>query len=143
MSEFDDSPRFAAGELRRIARYQRWVIAVVLAQVALWVGYVLLSWARGDDPVAGLGFPVRLTIALGALGGIFTFLLYWTLRGPFAAVVMGLGALPPCMGLFVLVLTSATATAALKTNGVPVGLFGVDPHAIDNRRLYDDEDAGW
>jgi hypothetical protein len=137
----DDAPRFAADELRRIARYQRWVVATLLAQLALWVGYVLLSGGR--DVRGGLGFPTILTFILGGVGGIYTFLLYWTVRGPFAAVVMGLGAVPPCMGVLVLLLAHGTATTALRTNGVPVGVFGADLDAIDDRHPYDDEDAGW
>jgi hypothetical protein len=142
--EFDDAPRRAADELRRIARYQRWVIAIMLAQAALWVGYLLLSYARGENPREGLGLPVRLTFILGGVGGIFTFLLYWTLRGPFLALVMGLAAVPPCFGMLVMVVASAKATEVLKQNGVRVAwLFGAFDGDIHDYEELDTDDAGW
>jgi len=139
----DDAPRRPADQLRRIARYQRWVVALILAQLALWVGYVLLTLFRGDSVGAGLGFPVTLTFILGGAGGIYTFLLYWTVRGPFAAVVMGLGAVPPCLGLLVLVAANAAATAVLKANGVPVLMFGGAIESDIDDEPDDEDDADW
>ena len=143
--EFEgDAPRRPADELRRIARYQRWVIAIMLAQAALWVGYLLLSYARGENPREGLGLPVRLTFLLGGVGGIFTFLLYWTLRGPFLALVMGLAAVPPCFGMLVMVVASAKATEVLKQNGVRVAkFFGAFDGDIHDYEELDTDDAGW
>lgn len=135
----------APDSLRRIVRYQRWLIAVVLAQLALWGGYVVLGLLGRGNFGGGVGFPVVLTFILGAVGGIFVFLLSWELRGTFAAVVFGLGTVVPCMGLFVLMLVNGYATNELKKNGVRVGVFGATLADIDDRPpLYsDDDDAGW
>jgi hypothetical protein len=144
MPEFDDdAPRRPPEELRRIARYQRWVVATILAQLALWAGYVVLALFSGAHLANGLRFPVIVSFVLGAVGGIYAFLIYWTARGPFVAVVMGLGSLPPCLGLLVLAVVHGTATTVLRANGVPVGVFGADVDAIADSGAYDDEDAGW
>ncbi len=68
MSDDDENPRRPADELRRIARYQRWLIAVLLAQLLLWVVYVVLSARHGfgDD---GFRFTGILTVILGCVGG--------------------------------------------------------------------------
>ncbi|MBN9122447.1 MAG: hypothetical protein J0I06_25440 [Planctomycetes bacterium] len=131
-------------ELKRIVRYQRWLVAVVLAQLVLWAGYVgllVVSGPRRPD----MDFPAALTLVLGAVGGIFVFLTSWELRGAFAAVVFGLATVVPCMGLLILALVYGYATTELRKNGVKVGLFGASLAAVDERpNPYDaDEDAGW
>lgn len=146
MSEFDDDlPRRPAAELRRIARYQRWIVAVVLAQIALWLGFILLSLISGQNPGSGLRFPTILTFFLGGVGGIYAFLTYWSIRGPFAALIMGLGSIPPCMGIFVLMVVNATATGVLKENGVRLWFFwgAMESDILDDHELGDEEDEGW
>ena len=148
MSNDADGPRRPVDELRRIARYQRWLIATLLAQLALWVGFVALS-ALGAGPVGdGLRFPLLFTVILGCVGGGFAFLLAWTVRGPASAVVMGLGVVVPCLGLVVLTIVNGIATTTLRENGVRVGLFGADPDAITDAGLYagaedEEDDPGW
>lgn len=133
----------SADGLKRIARYQRWLIAVVLAQLALWLGFIALTVLNsGRAPVIYL--PGVLTLVLGGVGGIFVFLLAWELRGAFAAVVFGLATFVPCIGLIVLTLVNGYASAELRKHGVKVGVFGASLADIDLREsLYDDEDAGW
>jgi hypothetical protein len=145
MPEFeDDRPRHSPEDLLRVARYQRWVVAVMLAQLALWGGYVLLSMGGRGDLRDGMRFPMILTFILGGVGAIYSFLLYWTARGPILAVIMGVAALLPCMGLLVLLTVHGTATTFLKENGVRVGFFGADLDSIgDIGPLDDDDDAGW
>lgn len=135
----------SADSLRRIVRYQRWLIAVVLAQLVLWGGYVALGLLRGDEFAGVLRFPVVLTFILGGVGGIFVFLLSMELRGPFAAVVFGLATFVPCMGLLILLLVNGYATNELTKNDVKVGLFGASLADVEDRASpYDtDDDAGW
>jgi hypothetical protein len=147
MPVFDDEtgrPERSADELRRIARYQRWLIAVVLAQLALWGGFVALA-ALGGRMGAAVRFPVVLTFALGAVGGVFVFLLSWELRGGLVAVTFGLATVVPLLGLLVLTLANSYASDELRRHGVRVGTFGAHLDDIDDRRSpYDeDEDAGW
>jgi hypothetical protein len=135
----------SADELKRIVRYQRWLIAVVLGQLALWLGFIALSVIGRSNPADALSFPVVLTVILGGVGGVFVFLIAWELRGAFAAVVFGLATVVPCMGLIVLTLVNGYATTELKKHGVRVGVFGASLADVDERPSpYDpDEDAGW
>lgn len=144
-----DEPDRAAGErsadeLRRIVRYQRWLVAVVLAQLALWVGFIALTALSGGRGDGGVRFAMTLTFILGGVGGVFVFLLSYSLRGAFAAVVFGLATVVPCMGLIILTLVNGYASAELKKHGVKVGLFGASLEDVDKRpNPYDEEDAGW
>lgn len=148
--EFDRSAGQRSAEgLRRIARYQRWVIAVVLGQLALWAGYVGLMILGGLDPMRGRppspDFAMSLTLILGAVGGVFVFLLSWEVRGPFAALAFGPATLVPCLGLLILTMVNGYASTELKKHGVKVGVFGANQADIRDRpNPYDaDEDAGW
>jgi hypothetical protein len=147
MAEWDDFDRppgeRSAAALKRLVRYQRWLLAVVLAQLALWGGNVALVALGNGGP--GLRFPLALTFLLGCVGGVFVFLLAWELRGPVAAVVFGAATVIPCVGLVVLTLVNGYATTELKKHGLKVGLFGASAAAVDERAdPYDhDADAGW
>lgn len=142
MTDHDEAERRPSEELRRIARYQRWLMACVLTQLALWVGCAALSvsgrtFGLGDD------FALALTVILGSAGGIYAFLIYWTVRDPLWAAVMGLASMPPFLGVLTLVAVNVTATRALTANGVAVGLFGADADAIAGEFAWLGEDADW
>lgn len=138
-----DTPRRPADQLRRIVRYQRWVVAILLAQLALWVGYVVIGAVRGAPIADGLRFPTILSFILGGVGAIYTFLLYWTIHGPFLALSMGLAAVPPCIGTLVLLLANNAATTTLKEHGVRVGLLGAFESDISDDNPDDEVDEGW
>lgn len=143
MPDFDeDNPRLPGEELRRIARYQRWVIACVLAQISLWVALLVLAIANGRG--IDLDVPICLTLILGIAGGAYSFLIYWQIRDPFWACVMGVASMVPFLGFFALAAVNSAATQLLNRNGVQVGFFGADLNKIeDGGWVYDDEDAGW
>src|SRR5437879_1154439 len=108
MAAWDDSDQ-ADGKrspdaLRRIVRYQRWLIAVVLAQLALWGGYIVLGSFHSGEFAAATSLPMALTFILGGVGGVFVFLLAWEIRGAFAAILFGFATVIPCMGLLILTL---------------------------------------
>ncbi|MBA4187156.1 MAG: hypothetical protein C0467_03975 [Planctomycetaceae bacterium] len=144
MPDFDDnSPRLSVEELKRIARYQRWVIACVLAQITMWLGILILSILDGVWIDSEL--PLFLTVLLGLAGGVYAFLIYWEIRNPLWAAVMGLASILPLMGLLTLTAVNGLATQILNRNGVTVGFFGADVNTIEEQSggFYDDEDAGW
>jgi hypothetical protein len=148
VAEFDEYDRPGGGrpadQLRRIARYQRWLIAVVLGQLVLWLAFIVLMALDPNDVGDAIAFPMVLTLILGGVGAVFVFLTAWELRGAFAALVFGLATFVPCMGLLVITLVNGYATAELKKHGLRVGLFGASAADVEDRRsLYDDEDAGW
>ena len=142
--EFDEPDAEPSAEwVARIARYQRWLIGVVLAQLVLWCGFIaLLVIGGGRGP--GINLPLALTVILGCVGGIFVFLLSWELRGTFAALVFGAATVVPCLGLIVLTLVNGYATNELRNHGKTVGVFGAKAARVGHRpSLYDADDAGW
>lgn len=146
MSEYDpDFPRRPADELRRIASYHRWLVAVILAQLTLWGGVVVLGLFTGYASFGYGRFPMILTVILGGVGGIYVLMLYWIIRGPILAVIMGLATVIPVFGLLVIVAVNGAATKVLRDHGIPVGFLGgaSDADIEDDRPVYDDPDAGW
>ncbi|MDY3554663.1 hypothetical protein R5W24_003789 [Gemmata sp. JC717] len=145
MSAFDDEfgpPERPVAALKRVARYQRWLIAVVLGQLILWAG--LVAWTLVSQRDLNVPLLKTLTLILGAVGAVFVFLLSWELKGPFAAVVFAAVTILPCAGFIVLMLVSGYASSELKRNGVKVGIFDTSGSSITDRpSLYDDEGAGW
>jgi hypothetical protein len=132
-------------ELQRIARYQRWIVSVVLAQLALWGGVLLLA-LLGNRFAESPRFAVVLTFILGGVGAIYVFMLCWELnRGGVVALMFGAATVVPLMGLLVLTLVNGYATTELRKNGVRVGVFGASQADIAERRSpYDeDEEEGW
>jgi hypothetical protein len=138
--------RRPADGLRRIARYQRWLVSVVLAQLVLW-GAVVLLWLLSSGRWSfSPNFPMTLTLILGAVGGVYVFLSYYEVRGSGAfAVLFGLLTVVPVLGLLILTMTNGYSTSELRKHGVTVGLFGASEKDIpDEPSLYDiDEDTGW
>jgi hypothetical protein len=142
---WDESDRAerSADELKRIARYQRWVIAMLLMQLAVWGGYVALLILRDGRRLSG-EVPMTLTVISGVVGAVFVFLLTWELKGAFGAIAFGFTAPVPGFGLAIMGMVHGHATRELRRHGITVGLFGATVADIDRRpSLYDDEDAGW
>jgi hypothetical protein len=145
--EFDHPlgrPKYDPERLRRLARYQRWLIAVVLAQLVLWFGFVVVLIFGRNLGAGAIKMPIVLTFVLNVVGAVYVFLASWDLRGAFAAACSGLATLFPFIGLLVITMVNSEATRELKKNGVKVGIFGASAADIVGRPSpYDDEDAGW
>ena len=142
--EFDRAPgERSSEELKRIVRYQRWLIGLVLAQLALWAWWGVLSVTG-----AGRGPNEGARILLGAVvlaAGAFVFMLESTLNGVAAGLFGGLLSLIPGLGLLFQVMANQAATTDLKKHGLTVGAFGASPAEVDTHWCpYDiDEDTGW
>jgi hypothetical protein len=143
LGDDEDLPRRPADDLRRLARYQRWIVGVVLTQVVLWTGCLLLSLVRGEGIGDAYRFPIIVTAILGIVGGIFVFLIYCTVRNPVIALVMGAACIPPLLGVIALAVVNGVATRELQAAGIPVGIFGADADAIEDVPGLYDEDEGW
>lgn len=76
------------------------------------------------------------------MGGVYTFLIYWTIRKAFLAFVMGLAALPPALGTVVLLLVNTTATRVLSEHGVRAGILGAFEADIPDDEP-EEEDGDW
>ncbi len=130
-------------DLKRVARYQRWVTACIFTQLVLALFWLVLIQLDSHVVQSARTLVLALVIPLGVAGGIYAFLVYWIIRNPFWAVIMGLASIPPVMGLLVLTVVNGTAREALKACGVTVGIFGANHRLIQNRSYLADEDLGW
>ena len=70
-----------------------------------------------------IGFGILL---IGLVGTIFVFLLALKVYSPVVGVMIGFGALLPCVGLLVLLVVNGKATSILRENGHKVGLLGAN-----------------
>jgi hypothetical protein len=130
-------------DLRAMAWYQRVLIVCLVVQLLIWAGYIVAVTSRlARDNGEGATLGLLWTAAVGLVGGVFVFLLGRKVYGPVAGVILGLLTVTPCVGLVVILVVNASATSALQSNGVRVGLLGA--RMRDIAELSDDglEDTG-
>ncbi|MBP3956224.1 hypothetical protein J8F10_13115 [Gemmata sp. G18] len=115
-------------ELLAIARYQKWLIRIILLQILLVCAGVGLGLAGAGDGAGetSTAFLVAATAAvlLGVVSLVVVFLLASKLYGTATAVVLGLCLLVLCGGTITLLVVNARATAELRRNGIRVGFLG-------------------
>jgi hypothetical protein len=113
-------------KLRRIARYQRWVLYALLANIILNISAVAL---RQQGPAVNLliGLAV-LAVVLVAIVAVF--LLAKELFHVAIAVLCAMLMIVPCISLLTLAIVNQKATTYLQVRGIRVGFMGVDPSRI-------------
>lgn len=118
---FDDEPaegkRLSRSDLRAVAGYQKAIIICILIYLAL----IPVQFAIPEEARVFLGL---FLIPLGLTATVFVFLLATKIYSPVLGVILGLLTLVPCVGLIVLLIINARATALLKSRGIYVGLLG-------------------
>jgi hypothetical protein len=113
--------------LRRIARYQRWIMIVMVAFIALYI-VALAFRGQGGTPVQlGLFTAWLLNVSFGFVS---IFLLAKEVFGTGLAVVCGILICFPCVQLITLLVINNKAVTILRQGGVKIGFFGVDPNSI-------------
>lgn len=127
-------PGFAPGaapgvdrdKLRRVAKYQQWVIYSILANIGINVASMA---ARGQDLVVVLAIAtVAIVILLFIIASIG--LLANELMGIGLAIVCGILMVVPCISLITLLVVNGKATTFLQQHGVKVGFMGANPNSI-------------
>jgi hypothetical protein len=144
----DDPPedeRRPPADLRRIALYQRLLILCLLAQLLLWVGYVVaVTTGLARDNGEGAVLALIWTAGIGLLGGAIVFLVTAKLDGAALGLMLGALTVIPCLGLVAITAVSTRATAALRANGVRVGLFGARSSDIEaGAGGFDPDEYDW
>ena len=130
--QFADQPTspFAPGidreKLRRVAKYQQWVLYALLANIAMNI--VSLAARQADLPLRMGILVVALAVAVFAMVAIFLLAndLYNTGIGVLCALLM----IVPCISLITLLVVNGKATTFLQQNGVKVGFMGANPNSI-------------
>ena len=120
------SPGNSRDKLRRVAKYQRWVLFALLANISANV----LSFATvGQElPIRLVAIAIGLGVALLAVASIF--LLAKELINTGIAVLCGILMFIPCISLITLLVINQKATAFLQAGGIKVGFMGVNPDSI-------------
>jgi hypothetical protein len=114
-------------KLRRVARYQQWVLYALLANIAFNVGAMAL---RGQD---------NIVIAIGILAAFLVIivltmvsiaLLASELYNVGIAVLCAILMIVPCVSLITLLIVNGKATSFLQQHGIKVGFMGTNPNSI-------------
>ncbi|QEG37763.1 DUF805 domain-containing protein [Bythopirellula goksoeyrii] len=115
-------------EMRRVAKYQRWVLFAVLANVTL---YILFIIASVNDEAPALKFADRILSIIVFFFSIYAiFKLARELFSTGIAVLCAILILVPLVGLITLLVINQKATTYLQRRGVHVGLMGANPNNI-------------
>ena len=107
--------------IREIASRQRVIILCILGGILLYLGMLAGQRALPPGVILGMAF---LIFCANITGTVFVFLLATKLYGTGVGILMGILTLIPCLGLIMLLIVNAKATAILKQNGIKVGLLG-------------------
>jgi len=138
MSNPYEAPQFASSvttappndreKLRRVARYQQWVLYALLANILNTVLLFANALAVKSEIMATFWSLLALVIAVAAMVAIFLLAkeVYNVVVGVLCAILMVF----PCISLLTLAIVNSKATAYLQQRGVKVGFMGVNPDTI-------------
>jgi hypothetical protein len=125
------TPPFAPGmdreKLRRVAKYQQWVLYALLATIC--INITSFAARQADSLVVNLVvLVVALAIAIVSMVAIFLLAneLYNAGIGVLCAILM----IVPCIALLTLVIVNGKATSFLQQHGIKVGFMGANPNSI-------------
>ncbi|WP_152053551.1 hypothetical protein [Tautonia marina] len=106
-------------DLKKVATYQKGILVCILLYFGIVIGQFLVP------PELGIVLLLMLLgIALASM--VFIFLLAMKVYSTALGIVLGIGALLPLIGLFILLMVNGKATRILKENGIKVGLLGAN-----------------
>ncbi len=118
-------------DLRSVALYQKGILVCLLIYLIAMVGGMLGQFLLPPALLTILGLGV---LCLGMVGLVFVFLLSVKVYQVGVGIALGLFTMVPCLGLLVLLIINAKATAVLRSNGYKVGLLGADLSEIEASR---------
>lgn len=129
MSTVSMADNSSSEKIRNVAKYQRWIIIALLANIALTIFAFAAGGAIASSPGTLLVF--RL-VALAVV--VFMFVSVMMLARQFTnivlAVLCGILIIIPLVSLLVLLIFNQKATKYLREHGVRVGFFGVNPNNL-------------
>lgn len=134
-------PTHTSDELRAVARYHSLVSICLGVQLAVLVGFVVLTatvpereWDGGMAILTGLWLLACLA------GGVAVGLLAGSAHGAAAGIILGPLAAVPCLGFVVMLVVLVLANGVFRRHGVRLGLFGPKAADLDNLDLVPKED---
>jgi hypothetical protein len=113
-------------KLRRVAKFQQWVIYALLAMIVLYIAF----GAARQGPILIRG-PIALAyLATWVFSMVAIFLLAKELHHVGLAVLCAVLMIVPCISLLALLMINGKATGYLQQHGIKVGFMGVNPNTI-------------
>ena len=112
--------------LRRVAKYQRFVIFALLANIL--ANIVSVATLGQDLPIRLVVMALSLGVAVFAMVSIF--LLAKEVINTGVGVLCAILMIVPCISLIVLLVVNQKATSFLQNNGVRVGFLGANPDSV-------------
>jgi hypothetical protein len=111
-------------DVRKVAVYQKGILVCILINICAVLG----QFAAPVEirPLIGIVF-----LPVGIAGLVFTFLLATKVYGTGMGVLLGILAIIPLLGFFVLMAVDGKATKVLRANGHHVGLLGASLSQFD------------
>jgi hypothetical protein len=113
-------------KLRRVAKYQQWVLYTLLANIV--INLMAMSTRGGGTAVSLALGGLALVIVVISMFAVFRLAneLYNIAVGIVCAVLM----IVPCVSLLTLLIVNGKATTFLQQRGIKVGFMGVNPNTI-------------
>ena len=113
-------------KLRRVAKYQQWVLYALLANI----GFNVVAFAtRGQSLLVALAV-LAGALAVIAFAMVSIFMLANELLNPVVGAICAVLMLVPCVSLITLLIINGRATTFLQQRGVKVGFMGANPNSI-------------
>lgn len=115
-------------KLRRVARYQRWVLRALLFNILITALVMLNAIAGYSETLSMIGLVFGLVAAVA--GMISICLLANEIYNIVIAIVCAVLMFVPCISLLTLAVVNGKATTYLQQRGVRVGFMGANPETI-------------
>lgn len=115
--------KFSREDLKWIATCQRGMVFLILCYFC-----TLLAWAFIPPELAII--PALMILLIGVVGLGFVVAQSLKVFNTVLAIIFGLLAMIPCVGLLILLLVNVRATTILKSHGIKVGFFGAKVSSI-------------
>lgn len=109
--------------LLNVARYQKGIIWCIFVQLLCYVLPIFLP-----PSLIVLVYLLMVGTSIGSL--TYTVMLATQIYGTGVAILMGVLAIVPCVGLLPLLIINGKATSILRSNSIKVGLFGANISSI-------------
>jgi hypothetical protein len=124
----DENPRLSRADLRNTAVYQKGILVCILVYLVVYLVFAAVQYALPPKLrviLALVAIPISVTAT------VFVFLLATKVYSQGLGILFGILTLIPCVGLIVLLIINAKATAVLKDHGIRVGLLGANMSDIE------------
>jgi len=114
-------------KLRRVAKYQQWVLYALLANICINIASIAVRQA--NEFMLSLGV-LAVALAIAAFSMVAIFLLANELYNAGIGVLCAILMIVPCIQLITLLIVNGKATSFLQQNGIKVGFMGTNPNTI-------------